>query len=289
MEQYYNQLMFKLNQILGIAIPYKVFTTHIKDMIEIILILFVMRFSIRFSHVLVNRFFENKYKLKVVGEENRLKTIKGIIKSVLKYTIYFIGFTPILEVFGISISSIIAAAGIGGIAIGFGAQSLVKDVITGFFILFENQFRIGDHIVVGDKSGIVEEMTLRVTTLKDFNGDIHIVPNGTIQRVTNKCRSVMRAKVDIGVAYEENIDHVINVLNELCLEIAKENSDIMEGPSVLGITNFGESDVVISITAKTVPMQQWAVEREIRKKIKQTFDQKGIEIPYPRRVIVKGN
>ena len=287
MEQFYNEFMFKLNQVLGISISYEVFMKYTKGMIEIILILFVMRVSIRCTNVFVNSFFENKYKIKVAGEEKRLKTIKGIINSILKYTIYFIGFTPILEVFGISISSLIAAAGVGGLAIGFGAQSLVKDVITGFFILFENQFQIGDHIVVGDKSGIVEDMTLRITTLRDFNGDLHIVPNGTIQRVTNKCRGVMRAWVDMSVAYEENIDHVINVLNELCLEIGKENSDIMEGPNVLGVTNFGESDVVISITAKTIPMQQWAVERELRKKIKETFDQKGIEIPYPKRVILK--
>ncbi|WP_243116572.1 mechanosensitive ion channel family protein [Marinisporobacter balticus] len=257
------------------------------NFIKIILILFVMSIAIRFSTMVINKFFDNRAKFKLVGEEKRFDTIKGIINSIMKYTIYFVGCTSILAIFGISISSLIAAAGIGGLAIGFGAQNLVRDVITGFFILLEDQFQIGDHVAIGDQSGIVEDMTLRITMIRDFNGDLHIIPNGSINKVTNKCKGAMRALVDVGIAYEENIDNAIKVLSELCEEIAKENEKIKEGPTVLGVTNLGESDIVISIVAKTVPMQQWAVERELRKRIKERFDEKGIEIPYPRRVLIQ--
>lgn len=257
------------------------------NLVKIILILLAMGIAIRFCNMVVNKFFDNQGKFKIVGEEKRLATIKGIINSILKYTIYFIGVTPILDMFNISISSIIAAAGIGGLAIGFGAQNLVRDVITGFFILLEDQFHVGDHVEIGEQSGIVEDMTLRITMLRDFNGDLHIIPNGSIDKVTNKCRGNMRAWVDVGIAYEENIDNALQVLKELCEEIARKNEKIIEGPTVLGVTNLGESDIVISIVAKTVPMEQWAVERELRKRIKERFDDKGIEIPYPRRVLIK--
>ncbi|QEK13710.1 mechanosensitive ion channel family protein [Crassaminicella thermophila] len=246
-----------------------------------------MVLAIRFSNMIVNKFFDNREKFKLIGEEKRFNTIKGITNSIIRYTIYFIAFTPILETIGIDVSSLIAAAGIGGLAIGFGAQNLVRDIITGFFILLEDQFQVGDHVEIGDKSGIVEDMTLRVTMLRDFNGDLHIIPNGYIEKVTNKCRGNMRAWIDVSIAYEENIDNAIRVLNQLCEEISKENEKIIEGPTVLGVTNLGESDIVISIVAKTVPMEQWAVERELRKRIKERFDEKGIEIPYPRRVVIK--
>jgi small conductance mechanosensitive channel len=198
-----------------------------------------------------------------------------------------VAFTPILEILGVNISSLIAAAGVGGLAIGFGAQSLVKDVITGFFILFEDQFHVGDYIETGGKSGIVEEMALRVTKMRDFNGDLHIVPNGSIDKVTNKCRGNMRALVEIGIAYEENIDNAIRVMDEVCKEVAHENDKIIEGPTVLGVTRLGEYDVIISVMAKTQPMEQWAVERELRKRIKERLDDRGIEIPYPRRMVIQ--
>lgn len=257
------------------------------DFIKIVLILAVMMVAIRFGNMIVDKFFDNREKFKLVGEEKRFNTVKGIIKSILRYAIYFVAFTPILETLGINVSSLIAAAGIGGLAIGFGAQNLVKDVITGFFILFEDQFQVGDYIETEGQAGIVEEMALRVTKLRDFNGDLHVIPNGAISRLTNKSRGNMRAWVDVSIAYEENIGRVIKVLEALCEEIRQENHKILEGPTVLGVTKLGESDIVISIIAKTIPMEQWAVERELRKRIKERFDEKGIEIPYPRRVIIQ--
>ncbi|KXG73886.1 putative MscS family protein YkuT [Thermotalea metallivorans] len=287
LKEMYQSILHKLQEVLILYTHPDKLAEYTGKLVKIVLILFVAIIAIRFMNVVVDKFFNNREKLKIIGEEKRFNTLKGITKSILRYTIYFIAFTPILETLGVKVSSLIAAAGIGGLAIGFGAQNLVRDVITGFFILLEDQFHVGDYIETGGKSGIVEEMALRVTKIRDFNGDLHIIPNGSIDKVTNKCRGNMRAWVDVSIAYEENIDNAIRVLDEVCQEVAQENDKILEGPTVLGVTKLGESEVVISIMAKTVPMEQWAIERELRKRIKRRLDEKGIEIPYPRRVIIQ--
>jgi len=253
--------------------------------IKILLILIASKIAIKFMIVIIDKFFENRERLRIKLEENRIKTLKNILKSIARYTIYFIAALPILDTVGVDIKGLIAAAGIGGLAIGFGAQNLVRDVITGFFILFEDQFTVGDYVDFDGKSGIVEEMALRVTKIRDFSGDLHIIPNGAISKVTNRCRGNMRAKVDISIAYEEDIENAIEVLNKASQELLKETDAIVEGPTVLGVTSFGASDVVITTIAKTKPMSQWEVERLMRKRFKQAFDKAGIEIPYPKRVV----
>ena len=287
MERFYVDISQKFKSVFLLYSDTEQLASYSGNAIKIILILFASMLAVRFTNIVVEKFFENREKFKMVGEEKRYNTLKGIIKSILKYTIYFVAFTPILETLGIDVSSLLAAAGIGGLAIGFGAQNLVKDVITGFFILLEDQFQVGDYIETGGKSGIVEEMVLRVTKIRDFNGDLHIIPNGSVDRVTNKSSGNMRAWVDISIAYEENIDHAMEVLSHMCREVAASCDKIMEGPTVLGVTKFGDSEIILSIVAKTVPMEQWAVERLIRKRIKETFDEVGIEIPYPRRVVLQ--
>jgi len=287
LERFYVDISQKFKSVFLLYSDTEQLASYSGNAIKIILILFASMLAVRFTNIVVEKFFENREKFKMVGEEKRYNTLKGIIKSILKYTIYFVAFTPILETLGIDVSSLLAAAGIGGLAIGFGAQNLVKDVITGFFILLEDQFQVGDYIETGGKSGIVEEMVLRVTKIRDFNGDLHIIPNGSVDRVTNKSSGNMRAWVDISIAYEENIDHAMEVLSHMCREVAASCDKIMEGPTVLGVTKFGDSEIILSIVAKTVPMEQWAVERLIRKRIKETFDEVGIEIPYPRRVVLQ--
>ncbi|WP_432662031.1 mechanosensitive ion channel family protein [Wukongibacter baidiensis] len=253
--------------------------------IRIILILVIARIAIAITNTLIEKFIDSKDVFKLKIDDNRMSTAKGILKSISRYTIYFIAITPILAEVNIDIKGLVAAAGIGGLAIGFGAQNLVRDIITGFFILFEDQFTVGDYIEIDGKTGVVEEMALRITKIRDFSGDLHIIPNGVISKVTNRCRGNMRAKVDMSIAYEENIERAIEVLNKASEEIKKESDDIIEGPLVLGVTNFGESDVVITTIAKVKPMAQWGVERIMRKKYKEIFDKEGIEIPYPKRVI----
>ncbi|MEW9121402.1 MAG: mechanosensitive ion channel family protein [Thermotaleaceae bacterium] len=282
-----NNLGDKFQGVISFYTDTEKLSTYMGALIKIVLIFLAAKITIRFMNIIIDKFFENRSKLRLTGDERRFDTLKDIIKSIFRYTVYFVAFTPILETLGINISSLIAAAGIGGLAIGFGAQNLVRDVITGFFILFEDQFHIGDYIETGGKSGIVEEMAIRVTKIRDFNGDLHIIPNGAIDKVTNRSRGIMRALVEVSIAYEENIERSLEVLKNLCTEIAEENDKIVEGPTVLGVNKLGESDVVIAIMAKTIPMEQWAVERELRKRIKERLDEKGIEIPYPRRVVIQ--
>ena len=191
----------------------------------------------------------------------------------------------VLDMFDINTASILATAGIGGLAIGFGAQSLVKDIITGFFILFEDQFSVGDYVKIGEYEGIVEELGVRVTKIRAFSGELHIIPNSNIEIVTNRARGNMRALVVITVAYEENMEKVSRVLNEVCNEVKKDNENIVEGPNLIGLSNLGEYGMDFTIIAKTIPMEQWGVEREIRKKVKESFDRENIEIPYPKMVI----
>lgn len=260
--------------------------TILDKFIRVIVILVLAKIGIKIANIFIDKLFEGQQKFKYRMEERKSNTLAVTLKSIVKYVIYFVGLVMILGVFGIETASIIATAGIGGLAIGFGAQNLVRDVITGFFILFEDQFSVGDYISTGDFDGIVEEIGLRITKIRAFSGDLHIVPNGIIETVTNRSRGAIRAWVDVGIAYEEDIDNAISVLNELCIEIASSNDNIVEGPTVLGVSNLGESDVVLSVVAKTKPMEQWSVEREIRKSIKDEFDKKGIEIPYPRRVVI---
>src|SRR5690606_22591446 len=162
---------------------------------------------------------------------------------------------------------------------GIGAQSLVKDIITGFFILFEDQFSVGDYVKIGEYEGIVEELGVRVTKIRDFSGELHIIPNNNIGTVTNRARGAMRALVKVNVAYEEDINRVINVLNEVCKDIRKAHDNIVDGPNILGISDLGEYGIELTIVAKTNPMEQWGIEREIRKRVKEAFDRENIEIP----------
>ena len=214
-------------------------------------------------------------------DEKKINTLTGVLKNIVKYIFYFIGLIMVLDIFDINTSSILATAGIGGLAIGFGAQSLVKDIITGFFILFEDQFSVGEYIDVDDKSGVVESVELRVTKIRDFNGDLYIIPNGSIREVTNHSRGNIRILVDIDIANDENADKAILVIKETCEKFKKENKNVVDGPDVLGITQLKETGTTIRIVGKAKPMTQWDVEIELRKKIKDELDKENIRRAYP--------
>lgn len=256
------------------------------SVLQVILILFIAGIVIAIVKKLITRFFDSRKDSKFNKMDSaKADTLSSTAKSVSKYVIYFIAAISMLEVFGVDTKGIIAAAGIGAIAIGFAAQNLVEDIITGFFILFEDQFSVGDYIAVQGIDGTVEELGLRITKIRGFDGSLNIIPNRQIEIVTNKIRGNMRAKVDVGIAYEEDVDKAMSVINKIAEEYKEENEDIIEGPTVLGVSNLGSSDVVISIVAKTKPMSQWGVERELRRRIKNTFDKENIEIPYQKQVI----
>ncbi len=258
-------------------------------LILIVLIVFATRMIISVTNRVIDKTLKDKGKTNYFISNKRANTIGIILKKSVKYTVYFISVLMILEMFGVKTTSILATAGVGGLAIGFGAQSLVKDVITGFFILLEDQFAVGDYIQISSFEGIVEELGLRVTKLRDFSGELHIIPNSEIHVVTNRTRGAMRAVVNVEIAYEEDINKAIRVIEELSREIRDSNEFILEGPTVLGVDAFGASGVSIRITAKTQAMEQWDVERTIRKKIKEAFDRENIEIPYSKMVFYKGD
>ena len=254
-----------------------------------IAVIFIAIFIItRVVNHIVDKTMNNRRLTKLQINDRRMNTLSEILKKVVKYILVFIGIVVSLDLFNINTTSIIATAGIGGLAIGFGAQSLVKDIITGFFILLEDQYAVGDYVKIGGLEGIVEELGVRVTKLRDFTGELHIIPNSNVQIVTNRTRGAMRALVKISIAYEEDIERAIKVLEKVSEDLAKSNDNIIEGPTVLGVTEFGGSDVVLTVVAKTKPMEQWAVERALRKSIKEAFNRENIEIPYSKIVVVDG-
>lgn len=254
--------------------------------IKIILAFIVTKVILLLFYKAIDNFFNNYKNSKFNISERKIKTMGTLIKNILKYSVYFIFITIVLSFFNIKIESLLAVAGIGGLAVGFGAQSLVKDVITGFFILFEDQFGVGDYITIDKYSGIVEEVGLRVTKIRDFSGALHIVPNGQITSVTNHNAGNMRALVEISVAYKEDLDKVHNVLQMVCDEVRQDMADkIVDGPTVLGVSGLGSGAVNMTIVAIAKPMKHWEVERELRLRIKEAFDREGIEMPYNKVVV----
>ncbi|QKI81434.1 mechanosensitive ion channel family protein [Kroppenstedtia eburnea] len=209
----------------------------------------------------------------------RVDTLRTLVTSLIGYVIFFIVLVAVLEKFDVDTTGIIAGAGILGLAIGFGAQGLVSDVVTGFFVLLENQVNVGEYVTINNFSGVVEETGLRVIKVRGFNGDLHFIPNREIGSLTNHSRGNMQALVDFTIAYKENVDQAIRVLQEGCDRIGDKMSEIIEGPNVLGVQSVGSSDVVIRVLAKTKNGEQWKVERELRKELKKALDEAGINLP----------
>jgi moderate conductance mechanosensitive channel len=223
--------------------------------------------------------------------QQRVTTLIGLIRSVGIAVITIITLFIILDEAGVQIGPLLAGAGVVGLAVSFGAQSLVRDIISGLFILLENQFGVGDVIRIGDVAGRVESMTLRIVTMRDVNGTVHIVPNGEITRVSNLTRSFSRAVLEIGVAYKEDVDRVMAVMREVAMELwidPEWRPLLTEEPAVPGIESFGDSAVNIRIMATTLPLKQWDVARELRLRLKRRFDEEGIEIPFPHRTVYWG-
>lgn len=262
-----------------------IWSYYLLVVLKVLLIIIVARVSIS----ILNRIIMNIFKLypRLKMDEKKSTTLAGILKSIVKYTVYIITIISVLNVFNIPTASLIATAGLGGLAIGFGAQSLVKDVFTGFFILFEDQYGVGDFVSIGGMTGTVEDIGLRITQIREYNGDLHIIPNGEVKTVTNHSRGDSLAIVDIGIAYEADAERAMVVLRELTEGYYKNNMEsIVQKPEVLGIIKFNESEVVIRTVVRTKPLMHWKIERELRKQILEIFKDKGIEIPYPRRVII---
>lgn len=218
----------------------------------------------------------------------RLETLSWTIRYIATVAIFVVAGMLVLAAMGISIAPILAAAGVVGIAVGFGAQSLVKDYFTGFVLLLEDQIRQGDVIEVAGKSGLVEEVTLRYVRMRDWNGNVHYVPNGTIDKVTNMTRGYSYATFDVGVAYREDLNEIFDLIRGVGREM-REDQDfgprILEDIEIAGVENLADSAVIIRCRIKTVPIEQWNVKREFLGRLKKAFDIKGIEIPFPQRTV----
>lgn len=258
-------------------------------LLKIIVVFIIIKIIIKVIGKLIDKTLKNKRISHIYSSDRRANTLGQILLKIVRYILYFIGIIITLEEFEINTASILATAGIGGIAIGFGAQSLVKDIITGFFIIMEDQYSVGDLVRIDNFEGFVEELGLRVTKLRAFNGELHIIPNSTIQVITNSNRGDMRALIKVSVSLDEDIDRVIKALDEVCKDIKNNNDNIVDGPTVLGVTDLGEYNMGITIVAKVKPDTQWGAEREMRKKVKEKFDQENIKLPYPKRAIIGGN
>jgi small-conductance mechanosensitive channel len=228
----------------------------------------------------------------VVHEPSRKrKTLVPLAHAVLKVAMVFVGVLIVLEQLNINTGPILAGVGILGLAVGFGAQSLVKDVINGLFILFEDSISVGDVAILRDTGGLVEKVTLRTVTLRDLAGNVHVIPNSSIDMVTNMTKEYSRYILDVGVAYREDVDEVINILKEIDAEMRADpayGGDMLEPIDILGLDRFADSAVVIRARLITKPIRQWRVGREFNRRMKKIFDERGIEIPFPHRTLYWG-
>ncbi len=225
------------------------------------------------------------------AQVKRADTLTHVVGDVARVVILAVGGMMLLSEVGVNLGPLLAAAGLGGLAIGFGGQSLVKDVISGFFILLEDSIRVGDVVEVAGVGGVVEEVKLRTITLRDLSGNVHIVPNGVIDKVKNMTKLYSYYLFDVGVAYREDVDEVMALLKSIAEELRTDpafKEDILEPLEMLGVDQFADSAVIIKCRIKTEPIKQWRIGREMNRRIKKTFDAKGIEIPFPHQTIYWG-
>ncbi len=221
----------------------------------------------------------------------RVETLVRLLKQAANLTLWIVVILVLLTELGVKVGPLIAGAGILGLAIGFGAQNLVRDVISGFFIILENQIRVNDVAVINGTGGLVEKINFRTTVLRDLAGLVHVFPNGEIASLSNLTKEWSAYVFDIGVAYKENTDRVIDVMKEVgkdMFEDEKFGRLMLEEPEIFGVDKFADSAVVIKGRIKTKPIRQWDVGREFLRRVKFAFDEHGIEIPFPHRSIYFG-
>ena len=223
--------------------------------------------------------------------ELRIKTLANLFNWIGGIVILLVALYLLLSLFGFNVAPLVAGAGVIGIAFGFGGQYLIRDLINGMFVLIEGQYRINDVVKIGEHGGLVEDVNLRITTLRDLEGRVIIIPNGEIKTVINFTRGYAQALLDIGVAYKENVDRVMDVIRQVGAEMRKDTYFgrlILDDLEMLGVDNFADSAVIIKFRMKTRPIKQWEVSREFRRRLKNRFDELGIEIPFPHRTLYWG-
>jgi len=223
--------------------------------------------------------------------QKRVQTLMGVISTIAVVLVWLVVILMALSQVGINIGPILAGAGVVGLAIGFGAQNLVRDLVSGFFMILENQIRVGDVAMINGTGGLVERITFRTVTLRDQGAVVHVFPNGTIQTLSNLTKDWSAYLMDIGVAYKEDTDRVVAVMRRVAEEMHAEpeyGSVMLEPIEIIGVDAFADSAVMIRARLKTQPIKQWFVGREYRRRLKKAFDAEGIEIPFPHTTIYTG-
>ena len=253
--------------------------------LKIIIIIILGMILNKIGGRLIERAFSNRKHLRVHMSDRREQTLSKLLKNALIYLIAFIVIVMVLETLGVPVATLIAGAGVAGLAIGFGAQSLVKDIISGFFIIFEDQFSVGDYITIDGLEGTVEEIGFRTTKLAGWTGEQYVLPNGSINFVTNYSIHNGLSVVEINVPYENDIPQVEQLLEEIITNLPNRYDIFISPPEIHGVTNLEMSNFVIRVIAETLPSNQWAGERIIRKEVKEQLFNLGIQIPSPRIVV----
>lgn len=276
-----------LQKIIQIITPW-LFDHGVKIAAIIIIVYIIRKFAGIFIDKLIRKITISDQFLSKEAEKKRKDTLIHIFTTSLGIIIWILAFLMILQEVGISIGPLLAAAGIAGLAFGFGGQYLIRDLISGLFIIMENQYRIGDVVCFDGTCGLVEDISMRMTTLRDLDGIVHHVPHGEIKKVSNLSKEFARVNLNIGISYSSNLEQVISVVNKIGKELAEDpawKEYILKPPLFLRVDDFGDSAIVIKILGETKPLKQWDVTGELRKRIKIAFDQEGIEIPFPQRVV----
>lgn len=260
---------------------------------KIFLILLLTLFAVKAMRLLIDKVFNHLFRHHKddVEIQKRSDTLKAVTRNTVNITIMLVALMIILNLLGIPIGPVLTAAGVVGIAVGFGAQQLVRDVINGFFILLDDQIRVGDVVDIAGKSGLVENVNLRMIVLRDAAGSVHFVRNGEITVVTNMTKEYSYYVFDIGVAYRENIDEVMKVIRQVDENLrsdAQYREDILEPMEIFGLDKFADSAVIVKARIKTKPSRQWTVGREFNRRLKKKFDELGIEIPFPHTTLYMG-
>lgn len=260
--------------------------------LRIVLIIILGWVALAFAHKLIRTFRIYISNSMDDGEEvKRVATLGRVFRYAASVIISLVTGVLVLAELGVSVAPILGAAGVVGVAVGFGSQSLVKDYFSGLFLLLENQIRQGDVVEAGGKGGVVEEITLRYVRMRDYDGNVHFVPNGTITTVTNRTRGFAFAVVDVGVAYREDIDEALEVMRRVGSELRADPlfaRRILEDVEIVGVESWSDSAVILRCRFKVAPIEQWGVRREYLRRLKQAFDAAGIEIPFPHLTVYPG-
>lgn len=276
-----------LSRFLNVFYPWLV--SHGLKILAILVTAYIIRrFGKIFIEKIVCRAVVADHFLTKEAEEKREKTLINIFDATIKTLVWVLAALMILGEVGVSIGPLLAGVGIVGLAFGFGGQYLIRDIISGLFIILENQFRVGDVVCLDGTCGLVEDINLRIIVLRDLDGTVHHVPNGEIKRASNLSKHFARVNLNIGVAYNSSLEKVIEVINRVGGELARDpqwQDLIIKPPQFLRVDDFADSAIVVKILGETKPLKQWDVAGELRKRLKIAFDKEGIEIPFPQRTV----